>query len=188
MDKPSRPRKVVLGVTGSIAAYKAPLLLRDLQDAGFDPWPVLTAAGAQYATPLVLRTLSRHDVPVGDFAAVADPGTYHHILLAEDAAAMIVAPCSANTLAHLACGLAPSFLAATALALPAGAPLVVAPAMNARMLAHPATQHNIQVLRDRGAIVLDAPEGDLACGAKGPGRLAESADILAALRRALGDP
>lgn len=181
-------KKIVLGITGSISAFKAPLLLRALQDAGYDPWPVLTAAGAQYVTPLVLRTLSGHDCPVGDFAAVDDPGTFHHILLARDAAAMLVAPCSANTLAQLAYGLAPSILAATALALSPGVPLLVAPAMNANMLMHPATQHNLDILRARGASILLAPPGHLACGDEGPGRLSELADILSALAALLQNP
>ncbi len=184
----ANPPKIILGVTGSISAYKAPLLLRALQDAGYDPWPVLTAAATQYVTPLVLRVLSRHDVPVGDFAATPDPGTFHHILLAADAAAMIVAPCSANTLAQLAHGLAPSILAATALALPPSAPLLVAPAMNANMLLHPATQQNLDILRQRGATIILAPPGPLACGAEGPGRLPDPPDILAALRPLLPPP
>ena len=174
-------KKVVFGIAGSISAFKAPLVLRALQAAGYDVWPVLTASGAQYVTPLVLRTLSGHDIPVGDFAATPDPGTFHHIALATGAAAMLVAPCSANTLAQLAYGLCPFILAATALALPPGAPLLVAPAMNANMFLHPATQHNLDTLRARGVHILAPDSGPLACGAEGPGRLPDPPAIVAAL-------
>ena len=172
--------KIVLGVTGSIAAYKALELLRLLQKCGADVWPVLTACAAQYVGPLSFRALSGHPVPVGDFASM-DPGTYAHLGLSENAAAMVVAPASANTIAKLAGGFASDVLSAAALSLPATVPLFVAPAMNVRMWRHPAVAENVVRLRARGVRIVEPGTGRLACGDVGQGRLADLPLILDAL-------
>jgi phosphopantothenoylcysteine decarboxylase/phosphopantothenate--cysteine ligase len=177
--------KIVLGVTGSIAAWKALDVLRLLQKAGCDVWPVLTACAAQYVGPLPFRSLSRHPVPVGPFASL-DPDTYQHIGLADGAAAFLVAPCTANTMARLAHGFADDVLSAAALALDPSVPLLLAPAMNTRMWQHPATQANRRTLLDRGVHFIDPDVGPLACGETGPGRLAEPAAIADATLRAIG--
>ena len=168
--------KLVLGVTGSIAAVKAVELMRLLQRRGWDVWPVLTACAAQYVTPLAFRALCGHPVPSGDFAsqpaAVLAAAPYEHLDLTGGAAAMLVAPCSANTLAKLAGGFASDILSAAALSLEPGVPLFVAPAMNVRMWENTATQDNLATLRRRGIHVIDPDTGPLACGDTGQGRLA----------------
>lgn len=178
---PDQP-KIILGVTGSIAAYKAPELVRLMQKNHWDPWVVLTACATQYIGVLPLRALTGHPVPAGTFAE-APPDTYSHLELSAGAAAMVVAPCSAQTLARLAWGFADDLLTATALALEA--PLLVAPAMNSRMWRHPAVQDNVEHLRRRGVRIIPPASGELACGEQGPGRLADLPDILRAVQDAL---
>ena len=186
----SNPPKIVLGVTGSIAAVKAIELMRLLQRRGWDVWPVLTACAAQYVTPLAFRALCGHPVPSGDFAsqpaAVLAAAPYEHLDLTGGAAAMLVAPCSANTLAKLAGGFASDILSAAALSLEPGVPLLVAPAMNVRMWQHPATKENLDTLRRRGVHVIDPDTGPLACGDTGQGRLAPLETIADAIRSATG--
>ena len=182
--------KLVLGVTGSIAAVKAIELMRLLQRRGWDVWPVLTACAAQYVTPLAFRALCGHPVPSGDFAsqpaAALAAAPYEHLDLTGGAAAMLVAPCSANTLAKLAGGFASDILSAAALSLEPGVPLFVAPAMNVRMWENTATQDNLATLRRRGIHVIDPDTGPLACGDTGQGRLAPLETIADALRSATG--
>ena len=182
--------KLVLGVTGSIAAVKAVELMRLLQRRGWDVWPVLTACAAQYVTPLAFRALSGHPVPSGDFsmqpAAALAAAPYEHLDLTGGAAAMLVAPCSANTLAKLAGGFASDILSAAALSLEPGVPLFVAPAMNVRMWQNTATQDNLATLRRRGIHVIDPDTGPLACGDTGQGRLAPLETIAEAVCSAIG--
>jgi phosphopantothenoylcysteine decarboxylase/phosphopantothenate--cysteine ligase len=172
--------EVVLGVTGSIAAYKAAELVRLLVQAELGVSVVMTQGATQFVGKLTFQTLSRRSVAVDMFEEPAEwvPG---HIALAERAAVMVVAPCTANVLAKLAHGLADDMLTATALA--CAAPLLVAPAMNVRMWDHPATQANVATLRARGVTLLEVGTGDLACGYEGRGRMAEPAQILAAIRQ-----
>ena len=174
--------KIILGVTGSIAAYKAPEIVRLMQKQHWDPWVVMTACATQYVGVLPLRALTGHPVPAGTFAE-APPDTYSHLALSEGAAAMVVAPCSAQTLARLAWGFADDMLSATALA--CEAPLLVAPAMNTRMWRHPAVQENVERLRQRGVRIIPPGTGELACGDTGPGRLADLPDILRAVEDVL---
>lgn len=171
-------KSIVLGVTGSIAAYKACELTRLFVKGGYDVRVVMTARATHFVGPLTFRSLSRHPVAVEMFAEPEAwvPG---HISLAECASVMVVAPCTANVLAKLAHGLADDMLTATALA--TGAPLVVAPAMNSGMYTHPATQANLALLKTRGCVVVEAGSGDLACGTTGQGRMAEPTEIYAAV-------
>ena len=142
----------------------------------------MTACATQYIGPLTFRALTGHPVAHGTFAE-REPETYTHLGLSEGAAAMVVAPCSAQTLARLAHGFADDVLSGTALALEA--PLLVAPAMNTRMWRHPAVQENVAALKRRGASILGPGTGELACGDLGEGRLGDLDAIVEAVGRAL---
>ena len=173
-------KKVLLGVTGSIAAYKAADLARRMQKRGWDVWVVMTACATQYVGPLTFRALTGHPVAHGGFAEL-EPETYTHLGLSEGAAAMVVAPCSAQTLARLAHGFADDVLSCAALSL--RAPLLVAPAMNTRMWENPAVRDNVATLKRRGATVVGPGTGELACGDTGAGRLADLGEIARAVGR-----
>ena len=166
---------VVLGVTGSIAAYKACELVRLLVKRGDDVHVVMTEHARAFVTPLTFQTLSRNPVESDLFADPQDwkPG---HISLAAAADLVVVAPATANILAKMAHGIADDLLSSTLLA--TKAPVVVAPAMNTGMWENPATQANIAALTARGVRVVQPGTGDLACGTEGAGRMAEPADIL----------
>lgn len=170
-----RGMRIVLGVTGSIAAYKAAELTRLMVKEGWDVHVVMTPAAMEFVTPLTFQTLSRN--PVGtDMFAPPREWKPEHISLAECADAFVVAPASADVIAKLAHGLADNLLTTTALA--CSAPLVVAPAMNDAMFDHPATQENLRILQERGATIVAPGVGELACGSEGRGRMAEPAAIV----------
>jgi len=173
---------ILLGVTGSIAAYKACELTRLFIKDGHDVHVVMTPAAARFVTPLTFRTLSRNPVALDMFDEPEEwvPG---HISLAERADVLVIAPCSANVMAKLAHGLADDMLSATALA--TRAPLIIAPAMNTGMWENPATQANFATLRGRGVTCVDAGNGDLACGTTGKGRMATPQEIFDAVKRRL---
>ena len=166
---------VVLGVTGSIAAYKACELVRLLVKRCDDVHVVMTEHARAFVTPLTFQTLSRNPVECDLFADPQDwkPG---HISLAAAADLVVVAPATANILAKMAHGLADDLLSSTLLA--TKAPVVVAPAMNTGMWENPATQANVAALAARGVRVVQPGTGDLACGTEGAGRMAEPTDIL----------
>ncbi|MEI8242312.1 MAG: flavoprotein [bacterium] len=174
--------EIVLGITGSIAAYKSAELVRLMVKAGWGVSVIMTRGAVRFVAPLTFKTLSRRPVTVDMFDEPEEwvPG---HISMAERAAVMVVAPCTANVIAKLANGLADDMLSATALACPA--PLVVAPAMNCRMWDHPATRANVATLRKRGTAFVDVGEGSLACGCEGRGRMAEPAQIMKAIEGVL---
>ncbi len=176
--------KILLGVTGSIAAYNAAELVRMMQKKGWDVWVVMTTCASQYIGPLTFRALTDHPVPQGGYAE-QDPETYTHLGLSEDADAMVVAPCSAQTLARLAHGFADDVLSCTALSM--AAPLLVAPAMNTRMWENAATQENVAQLKRRGVTVVDPGVGELACGTSGAGRLCELDVILDAVEQRIAE-
>jgi phosphopantothenoylcysteine synthetase/decarboxylase len=176
---PEKP-KILLGVTGSIAAYKAAELARLMMKQGWDVWVVMSACATQYVGPLTFRALTGHPVAHGSFAEM-EQETYTHLGLSEGAAAMVVAPCSAQTLARLAHGFADDVLSCAALSL--AAPLLVAPAMNVRMWENAAVQANVATLKKRGATVIEPGTGELACGDTGAGRLGELADIVRAVEK-----
>jgi len=181
--------KIALGVTGGIAAYKAAEIVRLLQDRGIRVQVVMTRAAQEFVRPLTFATLSGEKVITGMFA----PGEEHepnidsaieHIAVAQSIDALVVAPATADVLAHFAQGIASDFL--TTLYLATTAPVVVAPAMNVNMWNHPATQANLQILRQRGVKIVEPDAGYLACGMTGPGRLAENEAIVTAVMEALG--
>lgn len=178
----SAKKQIVLGVTGSIAAYKAAELVRLMISRQWDVRVVMTAAAAHFVGELTFRTLSQNPVAVDMFADRPE-WKPEHISLADRADVMVISPCTANVMAKLAHGLADDLLTCTALA--TRAPLVVAPAMNEKMWEHPATQANAAVLRERDVRMVDVGSGDLACGYQGKGRLASLDDILAAVASAL---
>lgn len=189
-------RKIVLGVTGGIGAYRAPELVRSLVKRGHRVQVVLTRAAASFVSPLALATVSgapvlgrlfgSPDEPGGADPAVSgdSPGDIRHISLTEETDLFLVAPATAHTIARLALGLADDFL--TTFALAVRAPTLLAPAMNTNMLEHPATAGHLETLRARGVRIVPAGSGELACGWLGPGRLAGNEEILAAVEAALG--
>jgi phosphopantothenoylcysteine decarboxylase/phosphopantothenate--cysteine ligase len=168
-------KHVVLGVTGSIAAYKSADLVRRLRDAGARVRVVLTDSGARFITPLTLQSLSGFPVQQ-HLLDTESEANFGHIELARWADAVLVAPASANVLARLAHGHADDLL--TTLCLATTAPVAVAPAMNHRMWAHAATQDNVQRLVARGVRVFGPDSGDQACGETGPGRMLEPQRIV----------
>jgi len=172
----SAPKTIVLGVTGSIAAYKAADLTSSLVKKGHDVHVVMTESARRFITPLTLQTLSKHPVTTDVFDEQEGwcPG---HIELADHADLLLIAPASAAALARLACGLADD--AITCIALATRAPVVIAPAMNGKMWSHPATVQNTETLRTRGAHFIGPDEGLLACGYEGAGRLWPVDDIAA---------
>ena len=174
-------QRIVLCVTGGIAAYKAADLARRLQDAGAQVRVVMTEAATRFITPMTFQALTGQPVRTSlwDEAAEAAMG---HIELARWADRLLVAPASADSIARLAAGLAGDLLGTLYLA--TEAPLVLAPAMNRVMWAHPATQANLATLQARGAQVLGPGEGDQACGEVGAGRMLEPLQIVAALQAA----
>src|ERR1700726_3174808 len=181
--------KIALGVTGGIAAYKAAEIVRLLQDRGIGVQVVMTRAAQEFVRPLTLAALSGEKVITGMFSASEEhepniESAIEHIAVAQSIDALVVAPATADVLAHFAQGIASDFL--TTLYLATAAPVVVAPAMNVNMWNHPATQANLQVLRQRGVKIVEPGAGYLACGMTGAGRLAENESIVAAVLQALG--
>jgi phosphopantothenoylcysteine decarboxylase/phosphopantothenoylcysteine decarboxylase/phosphopantothenate--cysteine ligase len=168
---------IVLGITGSIAAYKAADLASQLVKQGHDVHVVMTRAASEFITPLTLQTLTRNPVIVSleDEKQSWKPG---HIELADQADLFLVAPATANVLGEFANGLAPDPLTSVYLALPRTAPVLIAPAMNGKMWLHPATQRNVALLKKDGCQFIDPAEGGLACGYEGIGRLAPLEEIL----------
>lgn len=166
----SGSKKIVLGVTGSIAAHKAADLTSLLQKAGYQVNVVMTTDAQRFITPLPFKTLSRQPVvtDVYDEEAGWKPA---HIRLADEADLLLIAPATANVIAKLANGLADDALTCLALALNPQARLLIAPAMNGKMWQHAATQHNVQLLKSRGAEFVGPDEGMLSCGYEGLGRL-----------------
>ena len=163
-------KNVVLGVTGSIAAYKAAELASQLTKQGCDVRVVLTADALKFITALPFKTLSRHPV-VTDLYDEEEGWKPAHIRLADEADLLLIAPATANTIAKLALGIADDALSCIALALNPRARLLIAPAMNGKMWLHPATQQNATVLKARGAEFIGPEEGLLSCGYEGLGRL-----------------
>lgn len=171
-------KRILLIVTGGIAAYKTPDLVRRLKERGAAVRCVLTQGGAQFVTPLALGAVSGDKV-YQDLFDLTDEQEMGHIQLSRDADVLLVAPATADILAKMAQGLA-SDLATTAL-LATDKPVIVAPAMNVRMWEHAATQANIETLKSRGVTVIGPDEGDMACGEFGPGRMSEPLEIAQAL-------
>ncbi len=180
---PFDQRKIILGVTGSIAAYKAADLASKLAQGGALVDVILTQAALQFITPLTFQSVTGRRAYV-DADLWGSEGHVQHIGLAKAADLLAIAPASANTIARLAHGLADNLLTVTALAAPC--PLVIAPAMDGGMFSHPATQANLETLRARGAAIIGPAAGHLASGMTGVGRMVEPVEIIGELRRIFG--
>ncbi len=178
-------RFVGLGITGSIAAFKAVDLLRLLRDEGAEVQVLMTPSSTRFVAPLTLAALSRRHVDTEVLDLLPD-GRIGHVLTADAADAILVAPATAHWLGAMAHGLAADTVTATCLA--TSAPVVVAPAMDGDMYAHPATQANVAILRDRfGYVIVEPESGPLASGQVGPGRLADLGTIVDAVVEAIGN-
>lgn len=168
-------KHIVLGVTGSIAAYKAAELVRLIKTSGNEVSVIMTESATRFVAPLTFKTLSQNDVAIEMFddSMVWNPV---HISLADKADIIVVAPCTANVLAKIAHGMADDLLSATVLA--TKVPVLIAPAMNDRMWSNSATRANVEIVRQRGIEVMETGKGDLACGYRGSGRMPEPNDIM----------
>ncbi|MDF2723558.1 MAG: peptidase ClpP [Paenibacillus sp.] len=171
-------KTIVLGVTGGIACYKAAALCSKLTQAGADVRVIMTESATKFVAPLTFQTLSRHDVAIDTFDE-KDASVVSHINLADSADLVVIAPATANIIAKMAHGVADDMLSTTLLA--TEAPVMVAPAMNVHMYAHPAVADNMRTLRERGVRFVEPGVGQLACGYVGKGRLAEPEEILATI-------
>lgn len=168
-------KKIVLGITGSIAAYKAAILARGLVKAGAEVQVVMTPAGKEFITPLTMSTLTKNPV-ISEFFSRRD-GTWHsHVDIGLWADLMVVAPATASTIGKMAHGIADNMLITTYMSMKA--PVMVAPAMDLDMFAHQATQHNLQILKSYGNIIIEPEEGELASSLVGKGRMAEPEKII----------
>lgn len=176
-------KHILLGVTGSIAAYKAADLASKLAQAGAQVDVILTGAGEKFVTPLTFQSVTGRRAYT-DRDLWGNEAHVLHVSFGKTADLLVIAPCTANTIAKLAYGLADNLLTVTALA--AHCPLVIAPAMDGGMFDHPATQENIAKLKERDAIIVGPAEGHLASGLTGTGRMVEPAEILGQIRVVLG--
>jgi phosphopantothenoylcysteine decarboxylase/phosphopantothenate--cysteine ligase len=176
-------KRIVLGVTGGIAAYKAATVCSRLVQAGAEVTVVMTGAAQKFITPLTFQALTHRPVYV-DMFAIPGGENIPHIKLADNTDLLLIAPATATTIAKMANGLADNLLTAIALATPA--PILLAPAMETDMWQHPATQANMQKLRDWGVLAVGPAAGRLASGAMGPGRMVEPEEIVATARLVLG--
>jgi phosphopantothenoylcysteine decarboxylase len=168
MSSPLTGKKIILGITGSIAAYKAAELTSQLRKKGAEVFPVMTAGAQKFITPLTLQALARQPVAT-DLWSEGNGWQPGHVELADKADLLLIAPATADVIAQFAHGLAPDFL--SSLHLVCRAPLLIAPAMNGKMWFHPATVANVATLTTRGAQFIGPEEGMLACGYEGIGRL-----------------
>jgi phosphopantothenoylcysteine decarboxylase/phosphopantothenate--cysteine ligase len=179
----SKPLKILLGVTASIAAYKACDLIKDLKKTGYEVYVVMTKDAHHLVTPLSLQTFSGNEVTTDFFAPSGKP---RHIKLAEEADLILVAPATADCIAKIANGFADDALTSTILA--STAPVLVAPAMNDKMWNNPFTQENIERLKKNGIRIIQPIKGMLACGYEGMGHLAPLEDIVKAVNEKLSSP
>src|SRR6185437_709996 len=175
-------RRILLVISGGIAAYKSLDLIRRLRERGAAVRCILTEAARQFVTPLAVAALSE-DKAYSDLWSLTDESEMGHIRLSREADLVVVAPATADLIARMAAGLADDLAATTLLA--SDKQVLIAPAMNAMMWAHPATQANLATLKARGVLQVGPGAGELACGEVGYGRMAEPADILAAIARIL---
>jgi phosphopantothenoylcysteine decarboxylase/phosphopantothenate--cysteine ligase len=173
---------IALGVTGGIGAYKSVEVCRLLQKRGHDVVAILTRSAARFVGPLTFEAITRHPVITSQWRRGAN-AEIEHVAIADDAALLLVAPCTANVIGKLAAGIADDFL--TSLYLATRAPVLLAPAMNSNMLAHAAVQRNLETLAARGVRFVEPGEGYLACGWIGKGRLADPDEIVAAAERVI---
>jgi phosphopantothenoylcysteine decarboxylase len=179
-------RTILLGITGSIAAYKSADLASKLKKLGHDVFCVMTKDASRFITPLTLQTLSQHPVTTDLFEEGEGDWRPSHLQLADTADLLVISPATANVLAKLAHGIADDALSTIALALRPEAKTLVAPAMNGKMWLHPATQANVKTLQSRGVEFIGPDKGLLACGYEGIGRLWNVDEIVKKIQKVLG--
>src|SRR5258705_1035528 len=177
-------KRVALGISGGIAAYKAAEVLRGLQRAGCLVRVAMTKRACEFVQPLTFRALSGSHVIVDDYAP-DNPDPIAHITFSQSVDLLLVAPATANLIAKFANGIADDFLSSTYLA--STAPVLLAPAMNPTMWQHPSTRRNLAQLQADGVHIVEPDEGEMACGTIGPGRLSEPDRIVAAALDLLED-
>ena len=177
-------KKIVLGITGSIAAYKACLIIRGLIKAGAEVQVVITPAGKEFITPITLSALTQKPV-ISDFFSQRDGSWHSHVALGLWADAMLIAPCTASTLGKMANGIADNMLITTYLSMKA--PIFIAPAMDLDMYQHPTTQQNMERLKSVGNQIIEPASGFLASGLEGKGRMEEPEKIVDFLNEKLGN-
>lgn len=175
---------IVLGVTGSISAYKAADIANRLHKDGHDVHVVMTEGGSQFITPLTLQTLSKNKVHIGEFEEY-EPTVVKHIDLAGNADLVLIAPATANVIGKIAGGIADDLLTAVVMAAYKQAPIYIAPAMNTNMYENPIVQENIEKLRGLGYHFIEPKESHLACGTTGKGALADVDTIIDTVEGAL---
>lgn len=179
MDSPLQNKRIVLGVTGSIAAYKSADLASKIAQAGAKVDVILTQSATQFVTPLTFQSVTGRSAYT-DSDLWGSQGHVQHIALARSADLLIIAPATANTMAKFAHGIADNLLTVTALA--ASCPVLLAPAMDGGMFSHPATQENLETLMDRDVLIIGPTEGHLASGMTGLGRMVEPAELFGHVR------
>ena len=179
MNSWKKGRKILLGITGGIAAYKIPGLVRLIKKAGCESEIILTDAAKNFVAPMTLETLSGKKIWTDENFGFNIP----HIKLTQWSDVFVIAPCTANTLAKTAHGISDNLLTSAVIA--SACPVLIFPAMNENMLSNPATQANIKILSERGIKIINPAEGDLACGVSGKGRMNEPEEILLEIFRAL---
>ncbi|MFN4276387.1 MAG: bifunctional phosphopantothenoylcysteine decarboxylase/phosphopantothenate--cysteine ligase CoaBC [Ferrovibrio sp.] len=177
-------KRILLVISGGIAAYKSLELIRRLRERGASVRCAMTSAAEHFVTPMSVSALSGEKV-ASDLFSLTDEAEMGHIELSRDADLLVVAPATANILARMAQGLADDM--ATTLLLATDKPILVAPAMNVRMWVHPATQRNIEQLKQDGVAFIGPNDGEMACGEFGPGRMAEPLEIVAAIEKYFGE-
>lgn len=181
----AKKRTIILGVTGSIAAYKAADIASQLKKLGQNVHCVMTKDATHFITSLTLQTLSQHPVIVDLFEEGEGGWQPSHLPLADTADLLVVAPATANVIAKLALGIADDALSTIALALRSRAKVLIAPAMNDKMWLHPATQANVKLLQARGVEFIGPDKGLLACGSEGIGRLWDVDKIVEKIQKML---
>ncbi len=178
-------RTILLGITGSIAAYKSADMASQLTKLGHEVFCVMTRDATRFITPLTLQTLSQHPVTIDLFAEDEGDWRPSHLQLADTADLLVVSPATANVIAKLAHGIADDALSTIALALRPEAKVLIAPAMNGKMWLHPATQTNVKILQSRGVEFIGPEKGLLACGYEGIGRLWDVAGIVGKIEKTI---
>lgn len=176
-------KNIILGVSGSISAYKAADIANVLTKEGNSVHVIMTRGGMQFITPLTFQTLTKNRV-YSDVFTEDDPSVVKHISLAENADIVVIAPASADVIAKIAAGMADDMLTSVLLAV-RNKPVIICPAMNTNMYENPITQRNISILREYGYHIVEPREARLACGAVGKGALAENDVILKKIRELL---
>ena len=175
-------KHILLGITGSIAAYKAAMLCRLLRVAGAEVKVLMTPTAKEFITPVTMATLSKNPIAV-EFYNPENGDWHSHISMGEWADCFLIAPATANTLAKMAYGIADNLLLTTYLS--ARCQTIVAPAMDCDMFCHVATQENLAKLSERGVVILESPEGELASGLMGKGRMMEPEQIVEAIDKTM---